>query len=293
MTFFRKTLTALIVVILGAAMTMPLQVALELPGAIVENTPPSLGYRVGVVVDLVEAEEITVAISGSAVLVTASYLFPQYLPVLGDRVYVVKQDGQWFVLGTMSGPINSVIQNPSFEEGVLGATPTGWTIQVLGSAAGVPTFTKVSAGNDSMTGSFKADFGVDNAGALNVSSANVFSSTALASEGQRWTAAYYLTNAFIDNDSVNLSSEGEPTFLDFYIQFLDGGGTLITETLMNSISMNVDSYSRLYRRPSVAQQYAMAPAGTVSVRVKFFAEFFQSATSFTSLFIDYVILRRA
>lgn len=272
-------------------MTMPESLQSSLPGQVVGQQESPMVARIGVVTDIVESDNITVRISGSPVLVTASYLFPQYQPLLGDRVYVTKQDAQWFVLGTMSGPINSVVPNASFEDGVLGATPSNWTLVVTSAAAGVPTFTKVSADQDGMTGSFMADFGVDSNPIGGLSEAEAYSTAVPASPNSRWTGAYYLTKAFIDGDSVTLESNGQISFLDMYIQFLDAGGALVSETAINTLSMNVDNYGRLYRRPNVTAPFVTAPPGTAQVRVRMSADFFMSPSSFTSFFIDYIVLR--
>ena len=131
---------------LGVLMTQPTvnDLNLDLPAA-TQGVPESpVVMRIGVVADIVEADNITVRISGSPVLVRASYLFPSYEPLLGDRVVVYRQDGQWFVLGTMSGPINSAAPNASFEEGTLGGgiPPTSWSVTVISSVAGTPGMEK-------------------------------------------------------------------------------------------------------------------------------------------------------
>lgn len=270
----------------------PNDLELNLPNAVqgVEESPVIM--RVGTVVDIVESDNITVAISGSPVLVTASYLFPQYLPILGDRVVVLHQNAQWFVQGTMSGPINSVVPNASFEDGVVGALPTNWTLTITSSAAGVPTFTKVPSVQDGMTGNYMADFGVDSNAGGGLSEAEALSTPVPAIPGSRWTAAYYLTKAYIDNNSVTFASGGQVSFLDLYIQFLDGGGALVSETMVNTISLNTDSPARLYRRPGTTTPFVTAPVGTVQVRLRLSADFFMTPLSFTSFFVDYMILRQ-
>lgn len=285
--------TAATLFLLGAMLTQPTpnDLDLDLPMAIQGVEEPPVVMRIGIVADIVEADNITVRISGSPVLVQASYLFPIYQPVLGDRVVVHRQDGQWFVLGTMSGPINSVVPNPSFELGVVGSTPTSWTLNIISNAAGNPTFTKVPGGQGSVSGQFVADFGIDSVPG-GFSEADVFSSTVAAAEGEQWTCAYFLTGAFVDTDSVFLSSNGEPSFLDFHLQFLDSGGVIISDTVMNSIAINTDVVGRQYRRPLLGAQSVTAPPNTTAVRVKFAADFFMTANSFTSFFIDDVILRR-
>lgn len=115
---------------LGVLVTQPTvnDLNLDLPAA-TQGVPESpVVMRIGVVTDIVEADNITVQISGSPVLVTASYLWPQYQPVPGDRVVVYRQDSQWFVVGTMSGPNNTALLNPGFELGNVGSAPTNWTV---------------------------------------------------------------------------------------------------------------------------------------------------------------------
>lgn len=273
-------------------MTQPTanDMGLDLPAAVqgVEVSP--MLQRIGVVVDIAESDNITVKISGSPVLVTASYLFPQYEPLLGDRVVVVKQDAQWFVLGTMSGPINSAIPNPSFELGTVGSLPTGWTINVLSSGGGVPTFTKVTAGTP-VSGLYVADFGVDSL-LLGQSSAEVFSPTANAAEGQGWIAAYWITGVFVDNDATTFAGGGGYTDMEIFVQFLDAGGAVLSTTSMNYFGITIDINDALYKRPSPPQTAAVAPAGTVSARIRLYSSFDMHATSFTSWFLDYMILRR-
>lgn len=264
---------------------------LDLPAAINDVALSPTVMRVGVVTALTESDNITVKISGSNVLVRASYAFPQYKPLLGDRVVVLKQDAQWFVLSTMSGPIDSVVLNPSFEDGTVGSTPDNWLINVISSAGGTPTFTQVGAAGTSLSGLFDADFGVDSTVA-GTSSADVFSTSATTTEGERWTAAYYITDTFIDKSAVTFGSGGLLSELEMFIQFRDASGATIVETSMNYLGLNVDFPSQMYRRPVIANTSVVAPSGTASVRLRFRGTFNMSANSFTSFFMDYVILRR-
>lgn len=290
-TWWRWTTVVLILAITGVAVTMPESIEQTLPGQISQEGESPAVVRIGRVVEIVEADNITVAISDSPTLVRASYLFPTYSPLLGDLVYVTKQDAQWFVYGTMAGPINSAVQNPSFEDGVIGSIPTGWSINIISSAGGVPTFTQVSAGHQTLAGVREADFGVDSTTAGN-SIADVFSSTTPATPDSAWTAAWYITQAFVDNDAFTFSNLGGFAFVDGYIQFLDASSVLISETLMNSTSLSVDFASRLYRRPSVGNSRIVAPAGTDSVRLRFRGDFTMHDNAFTSFFMDYVVLRQ-
>jgi hypothetical protein len=265
---------------------------LDLPAAIAEVPTSSVIARIGIVSDIVEADNITVKISGSNVLVQASYLFPQYEPLLGDIVYVTKQDAQWMVLGTMSGPVNSLVPNPSFENGTAGVLPDDWTLNVTSSGAGVPTFTKVTTNDNPISGLAVADFGVDNAGAAGLSEAEAISSIVPATPGERWSAACYLTNAFISVDNASQGAEGAPTFFDIKLEFLDAANVSLSIVTLNTVTLNTSFYSPIYLRPATATPYVSAPAGTAGVRVRFEADFFMSATSFTSIFIDQVYLRK-
>ena len=73
-----SALTAL--VILGVSVTRPTfnSASLDLPAAIADVPESPVMARIGVVSEIVESDNITVTISGSNVLVRASYLFPQY-----------------------------------------------------------------------------------------------------------------------------------------------------------------------------------------------------------------------
>lgn len=269
----------------------PNDLNLDLPAAVqgVEESPVVM--RIGVVVDIVEANNITVKISGSNVLVRASYLFPQYEPLLGDRVVVYRQDLQWFVMGTMSGPINTLIRNPSFEEGVDGALPTGWTLNIISAAAGNPVFTKVVAGQYAVTGSAVGNFGLDSvAGGTSV--AEVYSSTVPAPEGSTWTLAMWVTYTRIDTSSITLVSGNRPSIMDMTIQFLDAGGAVLATEIRNVLLANAEQHAFLYRRPGTAGLASVAPAGSVSARFRLRGEFTVGANSFSSFFIDDVILRR-
>lgn len=286
MNIFRIVALSLSALLLGAAMTSP-----SIPEAVTEAEESSAVMRTGVVVDIVDADNITVKISGSNVLVRAFYLFPQYGPVLGDIVLVSKQDAQWAVLGTLSGPINTALSNPSFETGALGATPPNWSINVLASAGGVPTFTKVNTVEEPISGSFSADFGTDSTVA-GLSQADVFSDSIPAGETDRWTAAYFIALASIDQNATTGISGGRFSVLELYIQFLDSGGALVSETLISTFGTNANVPFPVYKRPSVGTTYATAPPNTASVRMKIRGTFDMSANSFTSFFLDYMVLRK-
>ncbi len=259
-----------------------------LPGAVIAQQESPTVMRIGVVAAITEGTQITVRISASEVLVDCSYLFAQYFPLLGDRVIVLKQDSQWFCVGQMSGSINSnnVLFNSSFEQGVLAALPTGWTITPGLTGAGVPTFEV--AGGETISGVNVADFGTDSVGA-GVSTADVFSTSVPAEPGSKWTGAYFLMQAFVGSIY--------PMFhdLDMHIQFLDSAGALIIDHEINHLSVGADVASVLYRRLALTafpEGYVVAPAGTALVRVRFVGIFELPAASFISFFIDNVILRQ-
>jgi len=280
----------------GILMTTPTFNAadLDLPSAI-SNVPESSGIvRTGVVTSIEEADNITIKVSGSNVLVRASYLFPQYGPMLGDNVVIIKQDAQWFVWGTPSGPINSLALNPGFEDGALGALPTNWTLTVIANAGGTPTLTKVDSNTmDPLSGLYSADFGTDSVVA-GFSQADIFSAAVAASVEEHWTGAYYIVGASIDQNAATGISGGRFSVLEFYIQFLDGASALISESLISTFgtNANVGPFVPVYVRPPAAAQFAEAPAGTAYARIKIRGSFDMSANSFTSFFLDYMILRK-
>lgn len=270
-------------------MTMPESIQDSLPGQVIDTRESPALIRTGVVNEIIEADNITVKISGSPVLVTASYLFPQYQPLLGDRVYVIKQDAQWFVLGTMSGPINTVIPNPSFEDGVVGALPTNWTLNVISSAGGVPTFVKVSSAD--ISGNYIGRFENTSVGA-GTSVADLLSTAQPASAGQRWVHAFYLTSAYINLNAALVSQSGNTT-LETFIQFLDAGGTLVSETSTGLLYIGANVIQEIYNRTVTVAgaNYVTAPAGTVQVRLRIRASMPMNAASSTSLGLDYMVLR--
>lgn len=281
-----------VALLLGGSVTQPTpnNLDLDLPAAVQGVVESPALIRIGVVDAIVESDNITVKISGSPVLVTASYLFPQYQPLLGDRVYVIKQDAQWFVLGTMAGPINTQLANASFEEGVIGALPTGWTINVIASGGGVPTFTKVTAIANPLAGQFYADFGTDSV-AAGLSQADVFSPTVPAEASQSWTSAFFVSASLIDQQNGGLNTGSGNSNITMNIQFLDGGGAVLSDTYMGGITANGPGRT-VYIRPDADVPPAVAPVGTVEVRLRINGIFQMSANAFSSFFIDYMILRQ-
>lgn len=261
-----------------------------LPGAIVAQQESPCIMRIGVVAAIIEGSQITVKISGSEVLVDCSYLFGQYYPLIGDRVIVMKQDSQWFCHGQMSGTIasNNQLPNSSFEDGTVGSMPTGWTIVVGAVAAGIPDFLVASPGSTNISGINAADYGTDSVGA-GVSTADVYSPSIVTVAGTHWTAAYFLTSASLGSSAPLFS------YIDMWIQFLNGAGAVITQFLVNSLPTSADIIGPLYRRFNLSAfplGYVEAPGGTTMVRLRFESFFDLPASSFASFYIDNVILRQ-
>lgn len=257
----------------------------ELSSAVVDTTVQPTVTRIGVVAAVVEADIITVRISGSNVLVPAAYLFPQYQPLLGDRVVVQRQGAAWFVLGTLSGPINTLILNPSFELNPPGVSPDNWSLQTIAVGAGPPTLLTYLGGE--VSGSRSADFGVDSVVAGN-SEANMFSASIPAPPESKWTAALYVS-VFTEPSQNDFSD------LDLYIQFVDASNTLVSETLVSFQSFSVDQIVPFYLRLNtnlIPAGYVLCPAGATNVRLRIHAFWGLPANSFFSFFIDYVILRQ-
>lgn len=257
----------------------------ELSTAVVDTTVDPTVTRIGVVAAVVEADNITVRISGSNVLVPAAYLFPQYLPLLGDRVVVQRQGAAWWVLGTLSGPINTTLFNPSFELNAPGIAPDGWTLQVISSGAGVPT--ALTYDGFAISGSRSVDFGVDSVVAGS-SEANLYSTPVPATPESKWTAAFYVS-VFTEPSQNDFSD------LDLYIQFLDASSTLVSETDVALGSYSVDQILPDYFRldtTTIPVGYVICPPTASQARVRIRGRWQLPANSFFSFFIDYVILRQ-
>lgn len=257
----------------------------ELSNAVVDTSVESTVTRIGVVAAVVESDSITVRISGSDVLVPAAYLFPQYQPLLGDRVVVQRQGAAWFVLGTLSGPINTTLFNPSFELNPAGVAPDGWSLQTISVGAGPPTLLVYAGGE--VSGSRSADFGVDSV-AAGVSEANIFSTPVPAVPESRWTAAFYVQVS-------TEPSQNDFSDLDLYIQFLDASNTLISETLVRATSYSVDVIVPFYFRLDtglVPAGYVLCPPTASQARMRVHARWGLPASSFFSYFLDYMILRQ-
>lgn len=272
-------------------MTMPLPLADSLPGAISNSKESPVVARIGKVVDIVESTSITVQISGSPSLVTASYLFPAYQPLLGDLVYVTKQDSQWMILGTMSGPINTVLENPSFEDGAVGALPSNWTTTVIASPAGVPTFTKELAANP-VNGRFQGFIRNASAGVAGTSILDIFSAAEPAEEGQRWAQSFFLVFAAVNVNAALVVQSGN-TQLQAFIQFLDSGAALIAEESAYAAYLGSNVIIPTYLRTITPSglPYATAPPGTSFVRVRLRATLTMNTNSLTEIYIDQMVLR--
>lgn len=272
-------------------MTMPLPLSQSLPGVIIDGTESPVISRIGVVTDVVEADNITVRISGSPSLVTASYLFPLYEPVLGDIVYVTKQNSQWFVVGTMSGPLNTEIPNASFELGTISATPTDWSFVTVSTVAGTPTFRKEIA--LPVAGQYVAIARNSSAGVAGTSSGNAVSEVVPAGESERWSLAYFQTFAEPDVNA-SLVPQGGYIQVTGSIQFFDSDLNLLTDEFCTFMPMTSSFQDAIYVRTFTAtgQPYVTSPIGTAFARVKFFIVFTMHVNSASEVGFDVVYLRR-
>lgn len=261
---------------------------LALPAAIASVPTSSTITRVGVVTAIAESDNITVAISGSPTLVSASYLFPQYQPVLGDRVIVQKQDAQWLVLGTLSGPVdsNTLALNPGFELGAVGAIPQNWFRLVTDNTAGTPTFTMQQPFNP-LSGLYVGQVELVNNGVLNFSIILMSSSTVPAREGEQWTGALYARMAALAGpDRVQMTT---------VIRYFDENNVLLTELLLNGGQEFAASGAgwQLIRPDSLYANENFAPAGTAYANLTIEVLFnIATANSITIVELDNAILRK-
>lgn len=276
---FKSIVTSTVIALVRAvAVTQP-----TLPEAVTQSIESPVLARIGVVAAIVESDNITVKISGSNVLVQASFLFPQYQPVLGDRVYVTKQDAQWFILGQMSGPVgaNSLAPNSGFEQGAEGEIPDFWTFTVSQTTAGTPTAFRTTAGG--------AIDGV-NVFRLNLvptatgdSSARIASARIPASEGQHWISAFYVNAQVYTPNEISVFSE---------LRFFDSTDAFIGDSYMIDQDFNAHT-NWWYMRPFRGDLPAIAPAGTASVEMRITVFWTINTLIATSHFInfDHMILR--
>lgn len=286
-----KKIVSLALLLTAVAMTTPTfnSAELDLPAAIAD-VPESPGIvRTGVVSEITEADNITVRISGSNVLVRASYLFPQYLPVLGDNVLMVKQDAQWFVWGTPSGPINSLVMNPGFEDGTTGATPSDWFITSVSGAGGTITFQKQAGSylGQPLAGNFVGAVDFTSNGAAATSQSNISSEFIPANEGEEWTAAMWLTGGIMSSRTLSLQS--------LLLEFYDSTTTLIVTNTVSQYSLGDVVIPRTYIRPFATTPSFIAPAGTAQVRLRLNVQFSMptpAGGTVSTVFYDYMILRK-
>ena len=272
----------------------PIDTALGLPSAVQGVEEPPVVMRVGVVVDFIEADNITVQISGSPALIRASYAFPWYEPVLGDRVVVYRQDSQWFVVGTMSGPINSLAPNASFELGTLGGgiPPTDWTVNNISTPAGAiagmeKSLPPASAGQ---RGLYVAAFGAATGGTAGTAVFDVFSTPVNATEGQTWISAITILDAVIDHNAAQVS-QGGLTQGTLFVDFRDAGGATLSSTQMSTIAWTADDKSTHLLRPAPGL-VATAPTNTATAVFRMRWSIAMKINSNTQVFADDAILRR-
>lgn len=262
------------------------------PEAVAEEGESPTILRTGIVTALVESDNITVKVSGSDVLVRASYLFPQYQPVLGDIVVIAKQDAQWFVLGTQSGPITSAvsaISNPSFEDGATGSTPTGWSITSVSAAGGTITFTQQPGSyiGQPISGVSVGQIEYTSNGAAANSQSNIFSPFADADPGERWAFAFWIAGGIVSSNTL--------VFITTFFQWYDSSSTLISEDAAQTVSLLDAGLTPVLVRPAVSDPSFAAPLTTAFVRVRInvqVAMTVPSGGSISDVFIDHVLLRK-
>lgn len=294
MTILKKIIsTATIIGVLMTTPNVPVENSggLELAEAIQGVPVSSVVARIGRVVAIDEATSITVQISGSDVLVNASYLFPQYQPLLGDYVYVAKQDAQWAVMGTLSGDINSLIPNPSFEQGDDATTPAYWSFTVNSSTAGTPTFRKETGLG--IHGNHIGIFRNSSAGVAGTSSGTATSSLVPAVENQKWALGFWVTFATPDVNA-SLAVQGGNIQITATVQFFDEDSNFIAGIDTNFLPIYSAMVNPLFVRTFIladSSSYVVAPAGTAYARVRIFVSFVMHVNSASEVGIDYVLLR--
>lgn len=88
------------------------------------NSGPWAQVRTGTVVEAT-ANSATVVVGGTSF--SAAFISP-YVPAPGHLVAVIRQDATWLILGRIAGAGENLVYNPSFELGVDGGPPDGWTL---------------------------------------------------------------------------------------------------------------------------------------------------------------------
>lgn len=233
------------------------------PGAIVAAQESSTVMRIGVVAQIIEATNITVRISGSEVLITAAFLFPQYAPVLGDRVVVLKQDSQWLCIGLMSGEINTVALNPDFESGALNVPPPNWTFTVTSSGAGTPVIDTNPGGVD---GDQCASVELS-ATAVATSTAELRSDLVVTDPDVLWT-----TSLFVRGEYSNAAS-GQIAIMASFEWYNAALGVIGTSIAGSAVIDHTDNNFELIRAFPISQLLALglpvpaSPPGSAFMRL--------------------------
>lgn len=270
-----------LLIIKETIMTMPNFLLQSLPGQIVgsQGESPTV-TRIGVVAEIVEADNITVKISGSPVLVSASYLFPQYQPMVGDVVTVQKQDAAWFVLGTMSGALNTLLTNPSFELG--GVSPTSWTVSTVDGGAGVGTFTKSVV--SPLTGQFSGSVDLTPLG-IGTSEMTLLSAPVPADPSSSWTGGIYLKILDLVGPNTALIFTG--------VRWFDGAGVSIGLASLSAVNNFSSTTPWTLLRPDSVTQSVVAPlnAAFAALEIQALMNVADPSTLY-SLKFDYAILRQ-
>lgn len=266
--------------ILAVTMTMPEQLQQSLPGQISQEGESPVVARVGRVVDIVESDNITVEISGSPTLIQASYLFPAYQPMLGDLVYVTKQDAQWFVMGTMSGALNTAAENPSFEIGT--TTPSNWTVSTVDGGAGVGTFTKSLV--TPLVGMFSGSVDLTPSG-VGTSEMTLLSSLVPTSVNSRWTGGVYLRVFDLVGPNTALIFIG--------VRWFNAAAVSIGLAQLMAVANFSSTTGYMLLRPDSASESVLAPVGTefAALEIQILMTVADASTLY-SLKFDYAILRQ-
>lgn len=170
-----------------------------LPAAIAQQSIESAVMRVGKVTSF-DSGYISVAISGTTVLVRASYLISGYLPATGDHVLVSKQGSQWVVLGEISAnPKENAVANHSFEEGV-SATPNNWSSHIpAGQSVNILSVGRANVWDWPIDGEFAGAISIgliNDASASATGTAYLISDPFSVSEGQLWNFSGWATTSF-------------------------------------------------------------------------------------------------